>query len=64
MMMIIILIISYDCCCSYLSQSLPFGGVGRAGSGRFAGIEGLRGVCYAHSVVEVCCLLWFVSVLF
>jgi len=37
---------------SYLSQSLPFGGVGLSGGGRFAGVEGLRGVCYARSVVE------------
>ncbi|KAF9972000.1 Meiotic Sister-Chromatid recombination aldehyde dehydrogenase [Actinomortierella ambigua] len=37
---------------SYLCQSLPFGGVGHSGYGRFGGPEGLRGVCYQKSVTE------------
>jgi acyl-CoA reductase-like NAD-dependent aldehyde dehydrogenase len=37
---------------SYLSQSLPFGGPARSGGGRFAGIEGLRGLCYPRSIVK------------
>lgn len=35
---------------TYMSQSLPFGGRGRSGFGRFAGPEGLRGLCVARSV--------------
>eukprot|EP00658_Telonema_sp_P-2_P000205 TRINITY_DN1006_c0_g1_i5.p1 TRINITY_DN1006_c0_g1~~TRINITY_DN1006_c0_g1_i5.p1 ORF type:complete len:409 (+),score=110.16 TRINITY_DN1006_c0_g1_i5:145-1371(+) len=37
---------------TYLSQSLPFGGQKESGFGRFAGPEGLRGLCHAKSVVE------------
>mmetsp|Transcript_35117 Transcript_35117/g.108797 ORF Transcript_35117/g.108797 Transcript_35117/m.108797 type:complete len:598 (-) Transcript_35117:64-1857(-) len=36
---------------TYLSQSLPFGGVGESGFDKFAGPEGLRGLCLARS----CC---------
>ena len=32
--------------CTYMSQSLPFGGCKKSGYDRFAGPEGLRG--YAH----------------
>ncbi|CAO3566355.1 unnamed protein product [Mortierella alpina] len=35
---------------NYLCQSLPFGGVGMSGYGRFGGPEGLRGVCHQKSV--------------
>ena len=35
---------------TYLSQSLPFGGVGESGFDKFAGPEGLRGLCLARSV--------------
>ncbi|KAF8429011.1 Aldehyde/histidinol dehydrogenase, partial [Tirmania nivea] len=35
----------------YLNQSLPFGGVRGSGYGRFAGEEGLRGVCNLKSVL-------------
>ncbi|PWN25026.1 ALDH-like protein [Jaminaea rosea] len=41
-----------DFAVSYLNQALPFGGVKRSGFGRFAGPEGLRGLCYAQAVVE------------
>jgi acyl-CoA reductase-like NAD-dependent aldehyde dehydrogenase len=34
----------------YLNQSLPFGGVKGSGYGRFAGAEGLRGVCNLKAV--------------
>eukprot|EP00927_Polykrikos_kofoidii_P045650 TRINITY_DN3967_c0_g1_i1.p1 TRINITY_DN3967_c0_g1~~TRINITY_DN3967_c0_g1_i1.p1 ORF type:complete len:615 (+),score=89.27 TRINITY_DN3967_c0_g1_i1:77-1921(+) len=37
---------------TYLSQSLPFGGLKSSGFGRFAGPEGLRGLCHERSVVE------------
>ncbi|KAF9586469.1 Meiotic Sister-Chromatid recombination aldehyde dehydrogenase [Lunasporangiospora selenospora] len=37
---------------SYLCQSLPFGGVGMSGYGRFAGPEGLRAVCHQKSVTR------------
>jgi len=37
---------------TYLSQSLPFGGVKHSGFGRFAGPEGLRGFCHVKSVCE------------
>ncbi|KAG0208362.1 Meiotic Sister-Chromatid recombination aldehyde dehydrogenase [Mortierella sp. GBA30] len=35
---------------NYLCQSLPFGGVGMSGYGRFGGPEGLRGVCHQRSI--------------
>jgi len=35
---------------TYMSQSLPFGGRGKSGFGRFAGPEGLRGLCMVRSV--------------
>mmetsp|Transcript_31916 Transcript_31916/g.74705 ORF Transcript_31916/g.74705 Transcript_31916/m.74705 type:complete len:611 (+) Transcript_31916:72-1904(+) len=37
---------------TYLSQSLPFGGFKDSGFGRFAGPEGLRGLCNERSIVE------------
>ena len=37
---------------SYYAVQLPFGGVKGSGYGRFAGIEGLRGLCNAKSVCE------------
>lgn len=40
---------------TYLSQSLPFGGCKSSGFDRFAGPEGLRGLCVARSVVEDRC---------
>jgi acyl-CoA reductase-like NAD-dependent aldehyde dehydrogenase len=36
---------------NYLVQSLPFGGVGESGFGRFAGIEGLRALCLERSIL-------------
>lgn len=38
--------------CTYMSQSLPFGGIKKSGYDRFAGPEGLRGLCMARSVCE------------
>ncbi|EKF37761.1 aldehyde dehydrogenase, putative [Trypanosoma cruzi marinkellei] len=38
-----------DFCINYLCQSLPFGGVGISGFGRFSGIEGLRGNCIVRA---------------
>ncbi|KAG0311526.1 Meiotic Sister-Chromatid recombination aldehyde dehydrogenase [Dissophora globulifera] len=35
---------------NYLCQSLPFGGVGKSGYGRFGGPEGLRAVCHQKSI--------------
>ncbi|KAI7866757.1 Aldehyde/histidinol dehydrogenase [Spinellus fusiger] len=35
---------------NYLCQSLPFGGVGISGYGRFAGPEGLRGLCVPKAI--------------
>ncbi|KAF9432533.1 Meiotic Sister-Chromatid recombination aldehyde dehydrogenase [Entomortierella beljakovae] len=35
---------------NYLCQSLPFGGVGMSGYGRFGGPEGLRSVCHQRSI--------------
>ena len=35
---------------TYLSQSLPFGGVGESGFDKFAGPEGLRGLCLVRAV--------------
>lgn len=37
---------------TYLSQSLPFGGFKSSGFGRFAGREGLRGLCHERSIVQ------------
>jgi len=37
---------------TYLSQSLPFGGFKDSGFGRFAGAEGLRGLCHERSIVQ------------
>ena len=37
---------------NYLAQSLPFGGVGISGYGRFAGKEGLRECCLMKSVTS------------
>lgn len=37
---------------NYLAQSLPFGGVGVSGYGRFAGKEGLRECCLMKSVTS------------
>lgn len=36
---------------NYLVQSLPFGGVGESGFGRFAGVEGLRALCLERSIL-------------
>ncbi|KAH6662189.1 succinate-semialdehyde dehydrogenase [Plectosphaerella plurivora] len=36
----------------YYAVQLPFGGVGGSGYGRFAGEEGLRGLCNAKSICE------------
>ncbi|CAI7782533.1 unnamed protein product [Closterium sp. NIES-53] len=38
--------------CTYMCQSLPFGGVKESGFGRFAGVEGLRGCCNEKAIVE------------
>lgn len=38
--------------CTYMSQSLPFGGCKKSGYDRFAGPEGLRGLCLVKSVCE------------
>ena len=35
-----------------MNQSLPFGGRNKSGYGRFAGPEGLRGLCLEKSVCE------------
>jgi hypothetical protein len=37
---------------TYMSQSLPFGGCKKSGYDRFAGPEGLRGLCLVRSVCE------------
>ncbi|KAI1245999.1 hypothetical protein MGN70_012896 [Eutypa lata] len=37
---------------TFYAVQLPFGGVGGSGYGRFAGEEGLRGVCHLKSVCE------------
>lgn len=39
-----------DFAVNYLCQSLPFGGVGISGYGRFAGPEGLRGLCVPKAI--------------
>lgn len=41
-----------DFATTYMCQSLPFGGVKLTGFDRFAGIEGLRGLCIPKSVCE------------
>lgn len=41
-----------DFAVNYLCQSLPFGGIGESGFGRFAGEEGLRGCCYERASTE------------
>lgn len=38
--------------CTYMNQSLPFGGCKKSGYDRFAGPEGLRGLCLVRSVCE------------
>jgi len=38
--------------CTYMSQSLPFGGFKKSGYDRFAGPEGLRGLCSIRSVCQ------------
>lgn len=38
--------------CTYMNQSLPFGGQKKSGFDRFAGPEGLRGMCSIRSVCE------------
>lgn len=38
--------------CTYMNQSLPFGGLKKSGYDRFAGPEGLRGLCSIKSVCE------------
>ena len=38
--------------CTYMSQSLPFGGLKKSGYDRFAGPEGLRGLCSVRSICE------------
>jgi len=40
-----------DFSANYLVQSLPFGGVGESGFGRFAGPEGLRELCLERSIL-------------
>lgn len=47
-----------DFAVNYLNQSLPFGGIKRSGFGRFAGPEGLRGLCYTHVVIEDRFFFW------
>ena len=37
---------------TYMCQSLPFGGVKDSGFDRFAGIEGLRGLCVPKAVCQ------------
>lgn len=34
-----------DFATTYMCQSLPFGGIKHSGFDRFAGVEGLRGLC-------------------
>ena len=36
----------------YMCQSLPMGGLKDSGFGKFAGVEGLRGLCLTKAVVE------------
>ncbi len=41
-----------DFAATYMSQSLPFGGVKESGFGRFGGIEGLRALCIPKAVTQ------------
>ena len=41
-----------DFATTYMCQSLPFGGVKESGFDRFAGIEGIRGMCIPKAVCE------------
>jgi hypothetical protein len=41
-----------DVLLAWWSQGLPFGGIKNSGFGRFAGVEGLRALCYPRSVAE------------
>ncbi len=41
-----------DFATTYMCQSLPFGGVKESGFDRFAGVEGLRGLCVVKAVAE------------
>lgn len=41
-----------DFAATYMAQSLPFGGVKYSGFDRFAGVEGLRGMCIPKAVAE------------
>jgi len=41
-----------DFATTYMCQSLPFGGVKLSGFDRFAGVEGLRGMCIPKAVCE------------
>lgn len=40
-----------DFAITYLNQDMPFGGVKGSGYGRFAGPEGLRGLCNSKAIV-------------
>ena len=41
-----------DFATTYMNQSLPFGGVKESGFDRFAGVEGLRGLCTVKAVCQ------------
>ena len=45
-----------DFATTYMCQTLPFGGVKESGFDRFAGIEGLRGMCIPKAVCEDRCV--------
>ena len=47
-----------DFATTYMCQSLPFGGVKESGFDRFAGIEGLRGMCYPKVRVALYLSRW------
>ena len=40
-----------------MAQSLPFGGVGISGFGRFGGAEGLQACCHMKSIITDMCVL-------